>query len=270
MSDEKKYTAEDAATAILAKAHEMLSKNELTKANSSHEVENGEEPNNDDAECPAYLAEADIEGSGEKKAKKKDGEAVEGDNEDGPEHEEGMGAEEEKEHDAAENEADEKDTDIVEADEEGGDADDEAEIKESKKVIKDAASDDYKKDEKEDKGYKKEFEKSEDNKGLGKLRKFLENKEDRLEKAEPVGRITVAAPQEPTSITDRMKQKRMITPKEKQQLAYDKQKKRMQKNKKMEKYLGVSPKKEAQGKQGLMPVDKPQEPAKGPGAKAGY
>lgn len=68
--DEKTYSPEEVAKAVLAKAHEMLKKSELAKANTAHEIEAGEEPNNDDAEAPEYLANADIEESGQKKKKK--------------------------------------------------------------------------------------------------------------------------------------------------------------------------------------------------------
>lgn len=70
---EKFYTPEEVAVAVLKKAQELLKKSSLLKANTSHEVEAGEEPNNDDAECPPSLEEADIENSdsgGSKKPKK--------------------------------------------------------------------------------------------------------------------------------------------------------------------------------------------------------
>lgn len=72
-TEEKFYTPQEVAVAVLKKAHEMMKANSLLKANTSHEVENGEEPNNDEAEAPEYLANADIENSGahgEKKNKK--------------------------------------------------------------------------------------------------------------------------------------------------------------------------------------------------------
>jgi hypothetical protein len=70
---EKFYTPEEVAVAILKKTQELLKASSSFKANTSHEIEVGEEPNNDDAECPPSLEEADIEDSGahgEKKAKK--------------------------------------------------------------------------------------------------------------------------------------------------------------------------------------------------------
>lgn len=71
--EEKFYTAEEVARAILAKAHDMLKASSLVKANSSHEIESGGEPSNDEAEAPEYLANADIENSGAhgEKTKKK-------------------------------------------------------------------------------------------------------------------------------------------------------------------------------------------------------
>jgi len=80
--NEKLYSAEEVAAAVLKKAHEMMKSSGLFKANSSHEIEAGEEPNNDDAEAPEYLADADIEDSGahgEKKSKKKAGNPAEAD-----------------------------------------------------------------------------------------------------------------------------------------------------------------------------------------------
>lgn len=61
--EEKTYTPEEAARAVLQKAQEMLKKSSLYKANTAHEIEAGEEPKNDDAEAPEYLANADIESS---------------------------------------------------------------------------------------------------------------------------------------------------------------------------------------------------------------
>jgi len=63
-NEEKFYTAQEVAVAVLKKTHEMLKAAQLAKANTSHEIEPGGEPSNDDAEAPAYLAEADIENSG--------------------------------------------------------------------------------------------------------------------------------------------------------------------------------------------------------------
>lgn len=72
--EEKFYTPAEVAMAVLKKAQELMKKSALFKAtNSAHEIEVGEEPNNEDAECPPSLEEADIENSGahgEKKAKK--------------------------------------------------------------------------------------------------------------------------------------------------------------------------------------------------------
>ena len=130
MNDEnsKIYTAEEAAILVLKKTEELLKNSKLTKSNTSHEVEAGAEPNNEDAECPAYLAEADIESGsstgkhGEGKSGSSEmgaiaGEAGEGEDEvdeDGkkkkkiPKHEEGLGEEEKEMHDSTESESDEE------------------------------------------------------------------------------------------------------------------------------------------------------------------
>ena len=67
---EKFYTAEEVATAVLKKTEELLKASALFKNNTAHEVETGEEPNNDEAEAPEYLANADIEDSGAHGVKK--------------------------------------------------------------------------------------------------------------------------------------------------------------------------------------------------------
>jgi len=67
---EKFYTAEEVATAVLKKTEELLKASSLFKNNTAHEVETGEEPNNDEAEAPEYLANADIEDSGAHGVKK--------------------------------------------------------------------------------------------------------------------------------------------------------------------------------------------------------
>lgn len=61
---EKFYTPEEVARAILKRSHELLKESGLFKSNSSHEIESGGEPSNDEAEAPEYLASADIENSG--------------------------------------------------------------------------------------------------------------------------------------------------------------------------------------------------------------
>lgn len=129
MSDEKKeFTPQEAAIAVLKKAQELYKNSELYKSNSAHEVDPGEEPNNEDAECPESLADQGTKFEAKHEQKKK---KVEGDSSD-PAHEQGMGEEEEKAHDAAENEADEQDSDNIEADEEQN---------EKKKIINAAAED---------------------------------------------------------------------------------------------------------------------------------
>lgn len=61
--EERFYTPEEVAAAVLKRTYELLKKSELFKANTSHEIEAGEEPNNEDAECPPSLEAADIESS---------------------------------------------------------------------------------------------------------------------------------------------------------------------------------------------------------------
>ena len=102
--EEKTYTPQEAAAAVLGKVHELLKKSELIKANTAHEVEAGEEPRNDDAEAPEYLANADIEGSGEKKEKKKE----QSEDSDSDEDMEEEAAEESEEEDSEEDEEEEK------------------------------------------------------------------------------------------------------------------------------------------------------------------
>jgi len=225
MSNEKKektYTAQEAALKVLEKAREMLAKSEFLKsANSSHEIEEGEEPRNDDAECPDYLADADIEGAGDAAAKKKADKSKKPAQEGEPEHEEGMSEEENKEHDAAENEADEEDEDIIEADEEPKTkkADEKAESEESDEEQEEEA------EEGEDKAKKKKnpFEKKEAGNGLSKLRKFIENRDERLQKSLPASKKSG----------------------------------KVEKNKKMEKFLGMSPKDSTEQPKASM---KPQQP----------
>lgn len=58
MSEKKMFTAEEVARMILEKAHNTLKKHEdlLQKSkNTAHELDAGEEPNNDEAECPDSL-----------------------------------------------------------------------------------------------------------------------------------------------------------------------------------------------------------------------
>lgn len=140
MSDEnsKSYTAEEAAVLVLKKAEEMIAKSNLAKANTAHEIEAGEEPSNDDAECPAYLAEADIEsgsstgkhGEGQSSGESADfgGESEGEESEDGEkkkkktEGEESEGEESEAKEAVASQEKDEADADSTEDKEESGDS----------------------------------------------------------------------------------------------------------------------------------------------------
>ena len=143
--EDKYYSPQEVAAKILETVHNRMKKSELFKNNTSHEIELGQEPNNDDAEAPEYLADANIEDDYKEDESRKGKKKKSGDNidESDPEHEQGMDASEEKEHDAAENEADEEDADNIEADEEL--EEDDADMKETKKIISDAASDNDKK-----------------------------------------------------------------------------------------------------------------------------
>tara|TARA_R100000951_G_scaffold112718_1_gene113469 strand:- start:142 stop:2316 length:2175 start_codon:yes stop_codon:yes gene_type:complete len=68
MSDDKKYSPVEVANMVAKRLRDCLKKHEVgvetlqKSANSSHEIDAGEEPNNDDAECPASLAAASFEG----------------------------------------------------------------------------------------------------------------------------------------------------------------------------------------------------------------
>lgn len=74
MENKKKYSPEEVAIAILKKCQEVY---DLKKANTAHEIESGEEPKNDEAECPEQLAcesgakSEDNDDSEESKKKKK-------------------------------------------------------------------------------------------------------------------------------------------------------------------------------------------------------
>ncbi len=58
MSEKNEYSLVEVAEMMKEKLQEVLKKS----SNSSHEIDSGEEPNNDDAECPDYLANAGFEG----------------------------------------------------------------------------------------------------------------------------------------------------------------------------------------------------------------
>lgn len=63
MQDDKKYTPQEVAIAVLKKCQEVYEKHNLAKANTAHEVEPGGEPSYEGSEAPEYLANADIENS---------------------------------------------------------------------------------------------------------------------------------------------------------------------------------------------------------------
>lgn len=151
--DKKEYTPREVAVEILKKTHDMLSKNSIMKANTAHEIESGEEPNNDDAECPEYLANADIEGSDkdnkrDKKAKKSsENKGIES------EDDENIEENEEEEIEPEGNEEEEESEEEKESESEEEKESEEEEEEGSKKIIENAASEKDKK--------KKEMEKSE-------------------------------------------------------------------------------------------------------------
>lgn len=68
MSNDKKYTAEEVARMVADRAAEVMKKHEVSSEyfeqilqkskNKAHEIDSGEEPNNDDAECPPSLCES--------------------------------------------------------------------------------------------------------------------------------------------------------------------------------------------------------------------
>ena len=75
MSEKKMFTAAEVARMILEKTHNTLKKHEemLQKSkNTAHEIDAGEEPNNDEAECPESLkGEGSSEASGSEPKKSK-------------------------------------------------------------------------------------------------------------------------------------------------------------------------------------------------------
>lgn len=253
LQDSKEYTPREVAVKILARAHEILKKSDLFKANTAHEIEAGSEPYTPDAEAPEYLANANFGTGEEDSEKKKKGSK----HPDEPDHEMDMGEEEEMMHDAQENEDDEMDSDMVEADEEAdagvpentdefsdedqesfdeesvdkdadkdADIDDkDADIEENLEDIDDDADEDLDEsadENKEKKNKFKEYAKSE--KGIHKLKRFVE-----LKKANRV---------EP-QIVDLKKKK---------------------KTKKVESMLGIKPQQSKQPKQPKQPKQQPLEP----------
>ena len=95
---DKFYTPQQAALRVLKKTREMLKDSKLAKHNTSHEVELGDELNNEDADCPDFLADADIEDDykeDEKRRSKKKSSKHSQESKDG--HEMGEEEEEEKE-----------------------------------------------------------------------------------------------------------------------------------------------------------------------------
>ena len=214
---EKTYTPAEAALLVLKKTEEMYKNSTLAKANTAHEVEVGEEPSNDEAECPAYLAEADIE-SGSSTGKHGEakpsvsgvsegseiGSEEEELDEDGkpkkkvPEHEEGMDEETKEIHDETESESDAEevvdDKKVESQDKDEKDADI-VEDKEEKKEVKE-----------EIKGEKKNpFEKAEKLNSFMKKKDMKKMKNAKIEKFLGVGEATEGnapkASQKPSSLS---------------------------------------------------------------------
>lgn len=82
MADKKEYSPEDVAKAILQKCSDLYKNSTLAKANTSHEIESGAEPHNDDAETPEELEAGEVAnnfGADKKKKKKKAGDMSEAD-----------------------------------------------------------------------------------------------------------------------------------------------------------------------------------------------
>lgn len=158
MADKKEYSPEEVAKAILEKCTSIYKSEVLAKANTSHELETGAEPNNDDAECPEQLASDGTSlDSGDKK-KKKQGDIADAD-EDSDGDIDGSDALEEADKDE---DGDIDGDDAIEAKEEesGEDLDGDGEAGESEQHEEKAeAPKDEKKDEKKDK--KMPFQKSE-------------------------------------------------------------------------------------------------------------
>jgi hypothetical protein len=110
MSNERKYTAEEVARMIADRAAEVMKKHEISSEyfeqilekskNTAHEIDNGEEPNNEDAECPPSLCES---GGSEKSESSEDAsmedEPLQGDNDSDTEEEETEEDEDEDEED---------------------------------------------------------------------------------------------------------------------------------------------------------------------------
>lgn len=80
MSEKKMFTASEVARMILEKAHNTLKKHEemLQKSkNSAHEIDAGEEPKNDEAECPDSLKGEGSSGASKSESKKENSPAAE-------------------------------------------------------------------------------------------------------------------------------------------------------------------------------------------------
>jgi len=229
--DNKFYSPEEAAAKVLDKIKELYKNSSISKSNTAHEIELGEEPRNDDAECPASLAEGSegFEGSSEEDKKKKN--PFKGSSETDEYEEMDEGSEEEQDEDAAKYEKDEEDGDIIENDEE---IEDPEEDEDPKKIIKEASEDKKEK--------KKMFEKNMNNDSMGApiAKKGCEDGDIEEEGME----IDIKKPSKLKSFMDKKNKK-----------------KKMKKN--------LVPEDAPQRKQAKQTMQKPQEKAEGP-AGSGY
>jgi hypothetical protein len=83
MSEKKMFTAEEVARMLLEKAHNTLKKHEdiLKKSkNTAHEIDAGEEPKNDEAECPDSLKGEGNSTASKSESKKENSSAAESEN----------------------------------------------------------------------------------------------------------------------------------------------------------------------------------------------
>ena len=252
MSDkkEKDYSAYEAAIAVLNKVQDMYKTSNVYKSNSSHELEPGEEPNNDDAECPDYLSEAESSPLGEggegKKKKKAEGSQ--------PAHEEDMSEEEDKEHDAQEQGDDEQDSDNIEADEEKGEYDQDAD-----EIVENAAS-----DKKGEKKKENPFQKSEHGQEYKPelMRKKKDYHENAQKSEEDVAKFCKYCGSAKQHEEAHQEQGEAMDLKKPSKLgSFMDQKK--EKNKKMEKMLGIQEKQDKQGMQKPMSMEKKPSGMKG-------
>jgi hypothetical protein len=110
MSEKKMFTAEEVARMLLEKAHNTLKKHEdiLKKSkNTAHEIDAGEEPKNDEAECPDSLKGEGNSTASKSESKKENSPAAESEN---AEMEDEPLSDDESEEESDENEEDEEES----------------------------------------------------------------------------------------------------------------------------------------------------------------